>query len=490
MILKIKSRARRIVSLAAGCFIALLLGNSISSFGKVKGKEHVIKESIDETIQPAENAIWMVGISRRVLTPATDVWLAGYGSKRPVVGKLHDIWVKVLALKSSNGKRAVMVTTDNQGMSRTIYENLYKKVQERFQLDRSEFMLTFSHNHSGPRLRGDLVDYYPSDDGQRKLVDEYSDWMEGQIIDAMDEALKNMQPARISRGEGLCTFAVNRRDNVESEVPAMMAAGEPLKGVVDHYVPVLSVKDANGTLKAILFGYACHPTTLSGNLLSGDYPGFAQVNLEERFPGVTAMFFNTCGGDQNPLPRRTVELCEKYGKMLSDAVEAVIAQPMQSISPGLQTAFQFVDLDYEEVVTKEKLLPLTTGSNDIAARWARRMLEVIDKGVQFSNTYHYYPVQAWQFGKELLLIGTGGETVVDYSLRFKREFGEGSTWVCGYANHMVSYIPSRRVWEEGGYEGGAHLDEYGHPAWRWAGNVEDRIAKGVHRVVKQARKRR
>lgn len=180
MILKIKSRARRIVSLAAGCFIALLLGNSISSFGKVKGKEHVIKESIDETIQPAENANWMVGISRRVLTPATDVWLAGYGSKRPVVGKLHDIWVKVLALKSSNGKRAVMVTTDNQGMSRTIYENLYKKVQERFQLDRSEFMLTFSHNHSGPRLRGDLVDYYPSDDGQRKLVDEYSDWMEGQ----------------------------------------------------------------------------------------------------------------------------------------------------------------------------------------------------------------------------------------------------------------------------------------------------------------------
>jgi hypothetical protein len=39
------------------------------------------------------------------------------------------------------------------------------------------------------------------------------------------------------------------------------------------------------------------------------------------------------------------------------------------------------------------------------------------------------------------------------------------------------------VWEEGGYEGGPHLDEYGRPAWRWAGDVEDRIAGAVHRVV-------
>ena len=489
MIVTIKSKPRRIVSITAGSFIILLFWGALSSFGKIKGKYNVVKENTNKITQPAEEMEWMVGISRRAITPTTDVWLAGYGTKRPVEAKLHDIWVKVLALKSKNGKRAVMVTTDNQGMSRTIYENLYKKVNERFGLDRSEFMLTFSHNHSGPCLRGDLVDYYPADDGQRKLVDEYSDWMESRIIDAMDEALQHMQPAQISKGEGTCGFAVNRRDNKEAEVPALLAAGTPLKGVTDHYVPVLSVKDGKGDLKAILFGYACHPTTIYNTTLSGDYPGFAQVNLEERHPGVTAMFFNTCGGDQNPLPRGTAELCAKYGKMLSDAVEEVIAQPMQPVSTGLQTAFRFVDLDYEEVITKEKLLPLTTGNNDIAARWARRMLEMMDKGVSFSHTYHYYPVQAWQLGKELLLIGIGGESVVDYSLRFKREFGEGSTWVSGYTNHMVSYIPSRRVWEEGGYEGGPHIEEYGHPAWRWAGNVEDRVAKGVHHVVKQVRKR-
>lgn len=434
-------------------------------------------------------AEWRAGISRRVLTPTTDVWLAGYGTRRPVEGKLHDIWVKVLALEAPDGKQVVMATTDNQGMSRTIYENIFKRVNEQFGLDRSEFMLTFSHNHSGPRLRGDLVDYYPVDDKEDNLVDAYSDWVESQIVEAVAEALNNLQTVSIFKGEGQCTFAVNRRDNIEAEVPALLAAGKPLKGVTEHYVPVLSVKNKEGELIAILFGYACHPTTLSGNLLSGDYPGFAQLNLESRYPGVIAMFFNASGADQNPLPRRTVELCEKYGRMLSDAVEDVIdKQPMSPVSAGLQTAFEFVTLDYEEVVTKEKLLPITTGGDELHARWARRMLYMLDKGVQFPASYRFYPVQAWQLGRELLLIGTGGETVVDYSLRFKREFGAGSTWVMGYTNIMVSYIPSRRVWEEGGYEGGPHLDEYGHPAWRWAGNVEERIAKGVHRVVKKVHK--
>jgi len=95
-------------------------------------------------------------------------------------------------------------------------------------------------------------------------------------------------------------------------------------------------------------------------------------------------------------------------------------------------------------------------------------------------------VRVWQLGRELLMIGTGGETVVDYALRFKKEFGRG-TWVCGYADDMIAYIPSRRVWEEGGYEGGFNLYEYGRPALRWAGDVEERIASTVQILVKQVR---
>lgn len=426
---------------------------------------------------------WQVGIGRRVITPQTPVWLAGYGTKRIPDGKIHDLWVKVLALKAPDGTRVVLATTDHMGMSKTIYEGLYARLQKRFGLERAGFMLTFSHNHCGPILQDDLVDYYPLDEEQCRLVAEYSDWMTGQVVAAVGEALGNLQPAQLFKGEGLCTFAVNRRENNEDAVPQLLAEGQPLKGAVDHYVPVLAMKGEDDALLGILFGYACHPTTLACNNWCGDYPGFAQINLEAKYPGTVAMFFNACGADQNPLPRRTVTLAENYGKLLADAVAKVLAKPMQSVSTELHAAFEFVDLAYAEMITREKLLPITTGTNAIRKRWAKRMLAMIDAGVVFPKTYPY-PVQAWRLGSELLLIGIGGEAVVDYSLRFKREFGT-ATWVCGYANDMVAYIPSRRVWDEGGYEGGPHLDEYGRPAWRWAGNIEDRIAGAVHRVVQR-----
>ena len=115
------------------------------------------------------------------------------------------------------------------------------------------------------------------------------------------------------------------------------------------------------------------------------------------------------------------------------------------------------------------------------------MLQQLDGGAKFDAAYPY-PVHAWQLGDELLMIGMGAETVVDYALRFKREFGP-ETWVCGYADDMIAYIPSRRVWEEGGYEGGSNLYEYGRPAFRWNGDIEDRISKTVHKLVEAVRKK-
>lgn len=430
---------------------------------------------------------WQVGLSREIITPQTPVWLAGYAMKRVPEGKLHDLWAKVLALVAPDGTRAVLVTTDHMGMSSSVHEAIFTTLHERCGLERSQFMLTFSHNHCGPCLRDDLVDYYPSDDEQRRLVAEYSDRMAERVVSAVQAALANLRPARLFMGEGTAAFAVNRRENTEEEVPARLAAGEPLRGVVDHSVPVLAVRDPGDELLAVLFGYACHPTTLSFTWWCGDYPGFAQLNLEQSHPGTLAMFFNACGADQNPIPRGDLGLCERYGRMLSDAVEQVLARPMQPVAPGLRTAFAVTDLAYDKVVTREDLLPIARGQSELEARWASRLLALLDAGTVFPGSYPY-PVQAWQLGYELLFIGMGAEAVVDYSLRFKREFGPG-TWVCGYAGELVAYIPSRRVWEEGGYEGGPHLDEYGHPALRWAGDVEDRVAAAVHDVVTRVRQR-
>jgi neutral ceramidase len=145
-------------------------------------------------------------------------------------------------------------------------------------------------------------------------------------------------------------------------------------GPVDHNVPVITITRPDGNPAAVVFGYACHPTTLSFTTWCGDYPGFAQFELEKNHPGVTAMFVNTCGGDQNPLPRREVALCEKYGHMLASAVEEVLAAPRKSVASDLRTAFELVDLAYLNVVSREELMGLLQDSNSLKARWAKRLL--------------------------------------------------------------------------------------------------------------------
>jgi hypothetical protein len=170
--------------------------------------------------------------------------------------------------------------------------------------------------------------------------------MQERIVTMVGEALAGLAPARLRTGQGTCGFAVNRRNNREADVPEMLAKGTPLKGPVDHTVPVMTVTRPDGKLEAVLFGYACHPTTLSFNTWCGDYPGFAQLELEQNHPGTMAMFVNTCGGDQNPLPRRSVELCQRYGHMLAVGVEEVLGQSLAPVTSGLRTAFELVELPY------------------------------------------------------------------------------------------------------------------------------------------------
>jgi neutral ceramidase len=431
----------------------------------------------------AQEKTWKAGMARAVITPQQPVWLSGYAGQRIPSGKLHDLWIKVLALEDADGRRAVLLTSDLIGFSQTAYDDLCAELKKRHRLERAQVALTFSHTHSGPVLRDSLIDYFPLDDDARRLVADYSRDLEAKVGEAVGRALTDLQPARLEAGEGQATFAVNRRNNREADLPALLAKGEKLKGPVDHSVPLLVVRTAGGKLKALVFGYACHNTTLNGTLWSGDYAGFAQAALEQEYPEVQAMFWAGCGADQNPLPRRKVELCEQYGRMLADGVREALRQPLELIAPALRTTFTFVDLPYEKNVSRDEL-DKAAQEDGLRGRWAKRLLQRLEAGDKRALATGYaYPVGVWKLGEHQLWVLLGGEVVVDFALRFKRDFGS-RTWVAAYTNDLVAYIPSRRVWDEGGYEG-AGVYEYGLPAERWAADVEERIATTVQKLVKQ-----
>lgn len=431
---------------------------------------------------PAETNLWRVGTASAQITPRESLWMGGFAARtRPAEGTLDELWVKALALEALDGGLALMVTADLVGIPKWLYDRLCLELERRYGLRRSQIRLASSHTHSGPVLNHALWDIYPLDDPQKRLIDDYSKWLEQVLLETAGRALASRTPATLWRGQGQATFALNRRTNNEAELEAMRLRGETPKGPSDFAVPVLAVRSPDGALRAVVCGYAAHTSALTQNYLwSADYAGVAQRALESRYGDAMAFFWQGCGSDQSAAPRGTVERCRQLGEELATSVAAVIDEPMAAVPPRLRTAIEFVRLDFGEQPSRAELETAGQGT-DYRARWARRLLAELAAGRQFETAYREYPVQAWHLGGDLLWIALGGEVCVDYALRFKREYGP-ATWVTGYANDVMAYIPSRRLWEEGGYQAGA-FEVYGLPATRWCADIEERIAGAVGRGV-------
>lgn len=236
----------------------------------------------------------------------------------------------------------------------------------------------------------------------------------------------------------------------------------------------------------MLHGYACHNTTLSQQKFSGDYAGFSQAYLEEKLPGATALFVCGCGGDANPLPRGTVELAQKYGAELAEAVLAMAKQPLTELKGPIRVAFKEVSLALSAPPTRAEVEKQLQDSNVYIQRRAKLLLKTLDEKGALPTTYPY-PVQVWQFADGMQMIALGGEVVVDYSLRLKHELGRERTWVIAYANDVCAYMPSLRVLREGGYEGAESMIYYGHHG-PWAPTIEENIMRTVHELAGPAKK--
>lgn len=442
----------------------------------------------------AAEDLWQAGVSRANITPTNALWMGGYAKRtRPAEGTETELWLKVLALEDTAGHRAIILTSDLLAIRPPLYHACLLRFQRQFGLKPAQILLTASHTHCGPFLPARADALTALDETQQRLIADYCRFLEDTVVETAGQALNRLSPAHLSAGEARTGFAANRRNNPERDVEKLVQQGT-LAGPVDHSVPVLTVSQPDGKLLAVLFGYACHNTTLDSYRWCGDYAGYAQMALEQSHPGAQAMFFMGCGADQNPLPRTRPELARRYGHMLAAAVEEALLQPPQKLSPLLKTAMETVMLNLGAQPTVAELEKLAKDETPYVRRWATRLLADLRAGKPLERTCPY-PVQVWRLGDRQLLITLGGEPVVDYALRFKRDFG-AETWVAGYANSVMAYIPSLRVLNEDkppraspryGYEGSQSMQVLGLPAWHWADDVEDLITASVRRLVQETR---
>ena len=421
-----------------------------------------------------EKYTWKIGTGRTVITPNEPTWMAGYSSRTsPSEGKLHDLWAKALLLEDARGNRSLLITMDILGVSKDFSDEVRNLINRKYNLNNSQIILSSSHTHSGPVISRALQYIYPMTEQDWKVVDKHTEQLKEKLVELVDQAIKNLQPAHIYTQNGITRFQVNRRNNRENSITPTTE----LKGPNDYAVPVIKIESLDKQLLAVVFGYACHPTTLSINMFSGDYAGFAQLELEKRYPGVTAMFFQGAGADQNPLPRRTVPLAIQYGKQLAATVERVLSEEMSQQESNLITRYSEIDLLIDEPLPTEELQVIAKGS-DYQARWANGIISELKTKGHLIKSYPF-PVGYWQIGQQKLFI-LGGESVIAYSMKLKQTYGE-QIFVMSYANDVMGYIPSEVILEEGGYEGDTSQRVYGLPS-KWSKSVESLIISELKNI--------
>ncbi len=425
---------------------------------------------------------YRAGVATVDITPLVPIRLSGYASRtKPSEGKITDLHAKALVIERGKSQKVVIVTTDLIGLPRSITDVVATRVAKTNGLERAQILFNSSHTHTGPYVRGTLPLMFPMTEAEKTVIAQYADRLTDQLVEVIGRAMQDLGPVEISVAHGETKFAINRRQGPSGAVKI----GLNPNGPSDFDVPVLRVEgigpNKTRKLKAILFGYACHNTTHPGddNLISGDYAGFAQMAIESANPGATALFVILCGADQNPNPRGNVDWARKHGEELATEVGRVLAGKQDKVTGPIKSAFQVVDLDFQSTdrATFEARL-----NDKLAARvtHAKAMIERIDRG---DPIRHYpYPVQAISFGKSFTVVAMGGETLVDYDLRIKKEFAGMNLMVAGYSNDVMAYIPSLRVSKEGGYEVMDSMYYYGMPA-PWADSTEERIMATVHKVM-------
>jgi neutral/alkaline ceramidase-like enzyme len=410
----------------------------------------------------AVNASPEIGIAVRDISPELPIRLAGYAARKRAADKLDTpLLVQALALKNSSGERFVFVALDNCEVSHAFMQPVLQQLADKLQLGRGEVAVVSSHTHSAPVLEETLTDMAQPPPVDRERIEKYSRSLQAKLVEVVGAALMDCQPARLEQGMGRATFAMNRRvyqgDNV--------VFGDNPDGPVDWDVPVLRIKGTNGAVRAILFGYACHGTSVRNGddwyVVSGEYMAYARQHLEAHQPGAVAMFLTGMGADSDPAPRGLLLDAKRHGLELAGAVIGVLDRPMRPVGGPFKLAYDEVELPLAAPPGREQIEKDARSQDTSVKLRAEAYRKLLDAGQPLPESVKL-PLAILRLGDDLTFVLVAGEVVVDYSRRIKRMFAGEHPWPIGYAYEVPCYIPSARLIKEGGYEVDSSLTYYGY----------------------------
>jgi hypothetical protein len=375
-----------------------------------------------------------VGVASADITPERPVWMAGFAARKEPSKGVYKHLTATCVVFDNGVARLSFVALDLCKILEKQLEDLRVAAKEAG-IPPQHVLVNCSHTHYGPQI------------GHEKNSD-YDALFKARTDPLFEAAVAGLEPAVLDYTVGSCTMAINRRQlNAKGKVIGMRP--EPRKQI-DPDVPILRVLSPEGDVRVVIFGYACHPTTVSAlhYEIGPDYPGFARDWIAAAYPGCTPVFLQGCGGDIKP--RYTEPASGGYGRfgyVLLDQLE-IVAELGHELGRAVVAALVVPP----EPVPAHRLNapPQEAETTPIHLAGIVEHVELPDKKDPEHKSHQIY-LGAWRIG-DVYIFGSQCELCSNIGLRIKRELAARRVWTNGYTHWGGGYIPDADSYHEEGYE--------------------------------------
>lgn len=348
-------------------------------------------------------------------------------------------------------------------------------------------MVNTSHSHSGPNMTPcrSLVTGYNED---------YLQWCRDAICGLIPTALVDLQEATLDYTVGSCTMAIYRRRVPDGrDIPHMLPnPDEP----IDPDVPVLRILRPDGSPRAVIFSYACHPSTVMIPTINAEYPGYARETIEAKIPDCRAVFLQGCGGDTKPrnitsdftFGLDSLEPVRKLGHELGRAVLAAVCGEPKPLSDELAANSEFLQVPFDHQPTDDEIQEMKE-EGGLSELWADTVRRVYDSG-HMPPMQWPIEVQIFNLGG-LIILGMAAEICRDVGMHIKDRLADCTVCTLGYCNGGWDYFASRDTMTHPAYSRGYEARiSFRDTVWPcaqplgWAPEAEDLLLDTIERMVR------
>ena len=421
------------------------------------------------------------GAARVKLDPPVGLAMLGYGNRVGRNAGVHDDLAANALVLADGGAKVAIAGVDVLALGNRIADDIRERVAADTGIPADSILICATHTHSAaafnifatPRAAA-----IPADG--RDL--EWERALPAKIASAIVQAHERLEPATLRAATARFTLGINRR-LMRPHRQIQLAANDA--GPADAEVMALGAYRVDGSPIAFLMNYPCHGVVLcEDNLLySRDWPGFAMDEIESATasgggPRPISIFLQGATGNIDPRNRGNFQVAEQYGRAMGrgafDALEHAPSIGASRIATrAIALNLKLKDLGANLAIARD-CAAQTQASLDnhrggdgyhlkrlrdhhalsLSALTSLEALEEQnrrDRRVDMARSELATAMTLVTVGN-LAIVGIPGELFVELGLAIKATPYFDQTFVAGYCNDLIGYIPTGAAYAEGGYE--------------------------------------